>query len=63
MNVPAQQTLSELCSLTNIGRYLRAAKAELASSPCDEQLRAFIAVVEDLLRDEKSKLSNPAVTL
>jgi hypothetical protein len=35
-------------------------RAELASDPCDERLRAFIAVVEGLLREEKGKLIQTA---
>jgi len=56
MKAHARQTLHELRSLGNIEKYLRSAKAELASDPCDEQLRAFIELVEQLLRDEKAKL-------
>lgn len=56
MNSAARQTLTELRSLSNIEKYLRTAKAELASDPCDDKLRAFIEVVEVLLRDERSKL-------
>jgi hypothetical protein len=58
MNFAARQTLRELRSLSNIEMYLRTAKAELASNPCDEKLRAFIEVVEALLRDERAKLPN-----
>ena len=57
MNAAARQTLSELRSLSNIEKYLRTARAELASDPCDEKLRAFIEVIEVLLRDERAKLS------
>ena len=42
--------------LTNIEKYLNSARDELASDPCDERLRAFIAVVEGLAREEKAKL-------
>jgi len=56
MNRAARQTLRELRSLRNIETYLRTAKAELASDPCDDTLRAFIEIVEALLRDEKAKL-------
>lgn len=59
MNATARQTLTELRSLGNIEKYLRTAKAELASNPCDERLRAFIELVEGLLRDEKAKLIAP----
>lgn len=57
MNAAARRTLGELRSLKNIETYLRTAKAELASNPCDDQLRAFIDVIEGLLRDEKAKLT------
>jgi hypothetical protein len=60
MNAEARQTLRELQSLTNIGTYLRTAKAELASNPCDDKLRAFIDVVENLLKEEKAKLKLPS---
>src|SRR4051794_7727111 len=56
MNAAARQTLRELRSLSNIEIYLQTAKAELASDPCDEKLRAFIELVEVLLRDECAKL-------
>jgi len=56
MSPEARRTLRELRSLGNIEVYLRTAKAELASDPCDERLRAFIDVVEELLRDERAKL-------
>ena len=56
MNAAARQTLRELRSLSNIETYLRTAKAELASNPCDEKLCAFIEVIEVLLRDERAKL-------
>jgi hypothetical protein len=54
MNAAARQTLRELRSLGNIQTYLRTAKAELASNPCDERLRAFIEVVEGLQRRKRS---------
>jgi len=57
MNRVARQTLSELRSLRNIETYLRTAKAELASDPCDDTLRAFIGIVEALLREETAKLT------
>jgi len=57
MNGVARQTLRELRSLRNIATYLRTAKAELASNPCDDTLRAFIEIVEALLREETAKLS------
>ena len=57
MNAAARQTLRELRSLGNIQTYLRTARAELASNPSDEPLRAFIAVVEALLAAEKAKLA------
>jgi hypothetical protein len=57
MNPAARQTLKELRSLGNIETYLRTAKAELASDPCDERLRAFIELIEGLLRDERAKLA------
>jgi hypothetical protein len=57
MNAAARKTISELRSLGNIETYLRTASAELASDPCDEPLRAFIAVVEALLAVEKAKLA------
>jgi len=57
MNHAARQTLTELRSLSNIEKYLGTAKAELASNPCDDRLRAFIELIESLLRDEKAKLS------
>ncbi|HZP67318.1 MAG TPA: hypothetical protein VFB32_13540 [Rudaea sp.] len=59
MNAQARQTLRELRSLGNIETYLKTAKAELASNPCDERLRAFIEVVEGLLKEEKQRLANP----
>ena len=63
MNAEARKTLNELRSLSNIERYLKTAKAELASSPCDERLRAFIDLIEGLLQDERNKLSTtPALT-
>jgi hypothetical protein len=58
MSPEARRTLRELRSLGNIEVYLRTAKAELASDPCDERLRAFIELVEELLRDEKARLTN-----
>ena len=57
MNGVARQTLRELRSLRNIETYLRTAKAELASNPRDDTLRAFIEIVEALLREETAKLS------
>jgi len=57
MNAEARKTLRELHSLNNIGTYLKAAKAELASDPSDEKLRAFIELVEGLLGEERAKLS------
>jgi hypothetical protein len=59
MNPEARRTLRELRSLGNIEVYLRTAKAELASDPCDERLKAFIEVVEELLREEKARLVAP----
>jgi hypothetical protein len=56
MHVQARQTLNELRSLSNIEKYLNTARAELASDPCDDRLRAFIAAVEGLLQEEKGKL-------
>ena len=56
MSPEARRTLRELRSLGNIETYLRTAKAELASDPCDERLRAFIGLVEELLREEKARL-------
>lgn len=56
MNASARQTLKELRSLGNIEAYLRAAKTELASDPTDDTLRAFVELVEGLLRDERAKL-------
>ena len=56
MNSAARQTLRELRSLGNIQTYLCTAKAELASDPCDEKLRAFIVMIECLLSEEKAKL-------
>ena len=56
MNSAARQTLNELRSLGNIQTYLRTAKAELASDPCDDRLRAFVVVVEGLFQEEKKKL-------
>ena len=56
MNAAARQILREIHSLQRIEDYLRIAKAELASDPSDDRLRAFIVVVEDLLEQEKSKL-------
>jgi hypothetical protein len=52
--------LRELRSLTNIEKYLNSDRAELASDPSDERLRAFIEVVEGLLRQEKTKLAQNA---
>jgi hypothetical protein len=57
MQPEVRQTLRELRLLTNIEKYLKSARAELASDPCDERLRAFIAVVESLLIEEKTKLA------
>ena len=57
MNAQARQTLTELRFLTNIETYLKTARAELASNPCDDRLRAFIDVVEGLLKEEKTKLN------
>lgn len=57
MTENARRTLRELRSLSNIETYLRTAKAELASDPCDDTLRAFIEIVEALLREETAKLS------
>jgi hypothetical protein len=56
MHPQARQTLQELRLLTNIETYLKTARAELASNPGDERLRAFIETIEDLLREEKAKL-------
>ncbi len=58
MKSHARQTLRELRSLRNIENYLRTAKAELASDPCDDTLQAFIEIVEALLREEKAKLGS-----
>jgi hypothetical protein len=57
MKAAARQTLTELRSLGNIRTYLRTAKAELASDPCDERLRAFVDLVEALLAAETAKLA------
>jgi hypothetical protein len=46
----------ELRSISNTERYLRIAKAEQASSPCGERLRAFMELVEGLLREEMERL-------
>jgi len=56
MNAAARRTLRELRFLGNIEAYLRAAKTELASDPTDSTLRAFIELIETLLRDERAKL-------
>ena len=61
MHPQARRTLQELRSLTNIEKYLNAARAELASDPCDERLRAFIEAVEELLREEKAKFISSSV--
>ena len=57
MHPQARQTLRELRSLTNIEKYLKSANAELASDLRDERLRAFIAVIEGLLRGNLFKES------
>jgi hypothetical protein len=56
MHAQARQTLQELRSLSNIEKYLKTARAELASNPCDERLRAFIDAIESLLLEEKDEL-------
>jgi hypothetical protein len=58
MNPAARQTLRELRTLGNLEKYLSAAKAELASDPDDEPLRAFIELIEGLLSDERTKLAS-----
>jgi hypothetical protein len=60
MNPAARTTLRELRSLGNLEKYLHAARAELASDPSDEPLRAFVELVEGLLRDEREKLVGQA---
>jgi hypothetical protein len=57
MNPAARSTLRELRSLGNLKKYLQAARAELASDPGDEPLRAFVELAEGLLRDEQMKLT------
>ena len=52
----SRKTLQELRSLSNVEKYLQTARAELASHPCDDRLRAFFAPVESLFREEKDKL-------
>lgn len=58
MNPAARQTLRELRSLGNIEQYLRTAKAELASDPCDDRLRAFIELIEGLLNEERARIAS-----
>ena len=56
MNPAARSILRELRLLGNLEKYLHAASAELASDPSDEPPRAFVELVEGLLRDERAKL-------
>jgi hypothetical protein len=56
MNAQACQPLTKLRSLTNMETYIKTARTELTGNPRDDQLRAFIDVVEGLLAEEKTRL-------
>ena len=54
MHREARQTLSQIHSLQRFEDYIRIARAELASDPGNERLRAFIDMIETLVREEKA---------
>ena len=56
MRQEARTTLRELRSLQRFDEYIRIARAELASDPNNDRLRAFIEMIEALVREEKAKL-------
>lgn len=57
MRHEARQTLRDIHTLQRFENYLRNARMELASDPTNDRLRAFIDMIESLVRDEKVKLT------
>jgi hypothetical protein len=55
MHREARQTLREIHSLQRFEDYIRIARAELASDPGNDRLRAFIDMIEALVREEKAR--------
>jgi hypothetical protein len=57
MRLEARQTLREIHTLQRCENYLRNARMELVNDPTNDRLRAFIDMIESLVRDEKAKLT------
>ena len=57
MRHEARHTLREIHTLQRFETYLRNARMELASDPTNDRLRAFIDMIESLVREEKVKLT------
>ena len=60
MHPQARQTLRDIHSLQRFENYIQCARAELASDPGNTKLRAFIDMIETLVRQEKAKLLRDA---
>jgi hypothetical protein len=60
MHPQARQTLRDIHRLQRFEDYIRCAHAELASDPSNTKLRAFIDMIEALVREEKAKLLRDA---
>jgi hypothetical protein len=60
MHPQARQTLREIHSLQRFENYIRCARAELASDPSNAKLRAFIDMIEVMVREEKANLLQAA---
>jgi hypothetical protein len=56
MHREARQTLREIHSLQRFEDYILIARAELASDPGNDRLRAFIDMIEALVHEEKARL-------
>ncbi len=57
MRPEARRTVSHIHSVVRLEQWIRCARAELASCPHDELLREFIRLNEQLLLEERAKLS------
>ena len=55
MHREARQTLREIRSLQRFEDYIRIARAELASDPDNDRLRAFIDMIQTLVSEEKAR--------
>lgn len=57
MRPEARRTVSHFHSVVRLEQWIRCARAELASCPDNELLREFIRLNEQLLAEERNKIS------